>query len=106
MSQIVWTSRLPAIIGRVTPRASLAVYKTAADVEATAKTLAPVDTGHLRSSIQHHPTGALSAEVTVGAEYGPYVEFGTSRMGAQPFLTPAVQQHGPTMEKALGEIFS
>lgn len=28
--------------------------------------------------------------VGVGAEYGAYVEFGTSRMAAQPYLVPAV----------------
>lgn len=30
--------------------------------------------------------------VGVGAEYGAYVEFGTARMAAQPYLFPAVQK--------------
>lgn len=30
--------------------------------------------------------------VGVGAEYGAYVEFGTSKMAAQPYLIPATQE--------------
>ena len=35
--------------------------------------------------------GDLEAVVSVGAEYGVYQEYGTSRMPAQPYLTPAVE---------------
>jgi HK97 gp10 family phage protein len=88
------------------PKARMAVLKTAADIEATAKTAAPVDTGNLRSSIQHRPTGDLSAEVTVGAEYAMYVEFGTSKMGAQPYLLPAVEHAAPVFQSAIRSLFS
>lgn len=41
--------------------------------------------------------------VGVGAEYGAYVEFGTSRMRAQPYLVPAVlhvsRTQIPTLER-------
>lgn len=59
-----------------------------------AKRLAPVRTGYLRSSIEPVTTSSGSlygeAEINVGAFYGPFVELGTSRMAARPFLRPAV----------------
>ncbi len=58
-------------------------------IEAQAKALAPVDTGRLRDSLA---TAVGSNEVIVGTnvEYAPYVEYGTSRSVAQPFLRPAI----------------
>jgi HK97 gp10 family phage protein len=72
-------------------RLTRAVYATAAAIEASAKQRAPVDTGFLRSSIQARPVGPAEAEVSVGAEYGAHVEYGTRRQAAQPYLTPAVE---------------
>ena len=53
----------------------------------------PVDTGRLAGSITSRVEGDT---VTIGTnvEYGKYVEFGTSRMGAQPFIGPAATGHG------------
>jgi HK97 gp10 family phage protein len=62
-------------------------------VEATAKRLCPVDTGRLRSSITHElgvDSRGLVGTVGTNVTYAPYVEFGTSRMRAQPFLRPAL----------------
>lgn len=42
-----------------------------------------------------------SAIVAVAAEYGAYVEYGTSRMGAQPYMRPAVDQHIPEITEAI-----
>lgn len=62
-------------------------------VEAEAKRLCPVDTDRLRSSIAHEMgLDALGLYVDVGTdvEYAIFVELGTSRMSAQPFLRPAL----------------
>jgi HK97 gp10 family phage protein len=50
--------------------------------------LVPVDTGELRDSIDYNveADGSLNFEAT--AEYAGYVEFGTSKMSAQPFFMP------------------
>jgi len=90
--------------------------------EGYAKALTPVDTGLLRNSITYALGGqppAISAynaatgggsgsyagtapadegnqrSVYIGTnvEYGPYIEYGTSRMKAQPFITPAMEPH-------------
>lgn len=96
-----WTSRIPAIAAGMRPQARALVMATAANIEATAKTLAPVDTGNLRSSIQHQPKGDLAAEVTVGAEHGIYVEMGTTKMAAQPYLVPAVESQAGAFRAGL-----
>lgn len=67
----------------------------------------PVDTGNLRGSITHEVDAAGNAVyIGTNVEYAPYVELGTSRQKAQPFLRPAASGHGAqyrrVLEKALG----
>ena len=56
------------------------------------------ETGKLRSSITHRTESyntivfVAPATNTVGKPYGQYVEFGTGRGPAQPFLVPAVKE--------------
>lgn len=57
-----------------------------ATVAEMARSQCPVDTGNLQASIS-----ASGGTITVGAEYAQYVEYGTWKSPAQPFLTPAVQ---------------
>jgi HK97 gp10 family phage protein len=45
------------------------------------------------------PRHELEAIVAVGAHYGIYVELGTDRMGAQPYLLPAVEAVRPKVQK-------
>jgi HK97 gp10 family phage protein len=63
----------------------------------------PVDTGFLRS------TGQLDREDTspiVGyaADYASFVEFGTSRMSAQPYLRPAIDEHMDEIETEMMKV--
>jgi HK97 gp10 family phage protein len=73
------------------------VAKLTVRVDRGAKRLAPVDTGRLRSSI----TWEMGQEGTVivgrvgtNVHYAPYLEFGTRRMRARPFLRPALAAAG------------
>jgi HK97 gp10 family phage protein len=62
-------------------------------VQRGAKRRCPVDTGRLRSSIAEElGTDARGLVEVIGTDvnYAPHVEFGTSRMRAQPFLRPAL----------------
>lgn len=86
---------------KATAMAEVVVRKTVADVEATAKTLAPVDTGNLRSSIGHDMLGPLEAEVGPTANYGAHVEFGTVTQAPQAFMGPALDRHSPDFVTAL-----
>lgn len=51
-----------------------------------------VDTGRLRNSVAW---AILDDSVYIGTnvEYAPYVELGTSKMAARPYLRPAVTDH-------------
>lgn len=70
--------------------------------EGYAKDLCPVDTGRLRNSITHTvDNGEKAVYIGTNVEYGPYVELGTSRQKAQPFLTPAAQNHGSEYREML-----
>lgn len=90
------------------------------EIEGAAKQMAPVDTGAMRASIytvtkdsdgydsaradsqglnasvatgQHpKPSGNVVANVGPCVAYAGYVELGTSRMSARPYLVPAVEQ--------------
>jgi len=88
---------------KVEELAPLVVKKSALDIERDAKIKAPVDTGNLMGSIGSDIDG-LSAEVGPTAEYGGYVEYGTSKMDAQPYMGPAFEKHAPVFEKALGQV--
>lgn len=55
-----------------------------------ARRLAPVDTGELKNSI-HSELGEEGGFIAVDAEHGPFVEYGTDRMAAQPYLRPAIE---------------
>ena len=62
--------------------------------EGYAKLKAPVDTGRLRNSITHSVAQQEdSVYIGTNVEYAPYVEYGTRRTKAQPYLKPAVQDH-------------
>lgn len=64
-----------------------------AQAQAYASLKTPVDTGRLRASTDWYVDGDY---VIIGnvQEYAPYVELGTSRTKAQPFLKPAVEGRG------------
>jgi HK97 gp10 family phage protein len=74
----------------------------AADVKALAKQLAPVRTGHLRSSI-YAKIQEWVAEIGAEATYAIFIEFGTRYMQAQPYLYPAIQEHLPRLEQIICE---
>lgn len=62
--------------------------------EGYAKKLCPVDTGRLRNSITHTvDEDEHAAYVGTNVEYATYVEMGTSKTKAQPYLKPAVTDH-------------
>lgn len=63
-------------------------------IEADAKRRCPVDTGRLRASlttdVEREGKTTFVLKVGTNVEYASFVENGTSRMAAQPFLRPAV----------------
>ena len=82
-------------------RADRAIKKTAYDIVADAAILAPKDTGYLASSISVDFPGLLKAVFGPTANYAGYVEWGTSRMPARPYMHPATDRRLPGLLKAL-----
>lgn len=54
----------------------------------TARSIVPVRTGHLRSTLRGQKKGRAHT-VATACHYAFYVEGGTRRMAAQPYLRPA-----------------
>lgn len=74
--------------------ASGAVTVTSFAIAQRARAAAPVDSGLLKSSIESTKAGkGLSSRVTVdgAAYYWRFIEFGTRRMAARPFIRPSAE---------------
>jgi HK97 gp10 family phage protein len=85
----------------------LLVQKACADTKRDAQILAPVDTGFLRSSISfetHETKAGAWGEVGPTADYGGYVEDGTSVMAPQAYMGPAFDRHAPAYVKACEQL--
>lgn len=74
-------------------------YQTAQHVQQVARGLVPYVTGALHDGIEIAKGGVYNWTVTASSvaggaerEYAAYVEYGTWKMGAQPYLRPAVSQ--------------
>lgn len=83
------------------------MQKGAADIKRDAKIFAPVDTGNLRASIGYETkvsAGSVEAEIGPTAEYGHYVELGTTTMAPHAYMGPAFDRHAHLVEDALGQI--
>lgn len=82
-----------AAMHRATKKAN---QEIASRIAETARANAPVASGKLRDSIS-----ASEGEVNVGVDYALFVEIGTENQAAQPFLSPAVQDHADDYATAL-----
>lgn len=83
-----------------------AVAESALNVQRMAKKRCPVDTGRLRASINAvFFQGGMTGEVGTAVEYGPFIEFGTHRATAKPFLFPSWEEEKPNYLKNIESIF-
>lgn len=78
-----------AVLSSIRADVADAVRKAAEAVAEEARRMCPVDTGALRNSITVSSDGSR-AEVVAGKDYAVFVEFGTYKTAAQPFLVPAL----------------
>lgn len=94
---------------RVGARGAGVLRATGMRIERSAKQKVRVDTGNLRGSIGSTTSGdgrngTMRVEIGPTASYGVYVETGTSRMAAYPYLFPAVDEHLESYYSALERI--
>lgn len=96
------SNRLPAMPAQIRAAVADEVKRATFDVEAKAKAKAPVKTGTLRRSIHSvFSNGGLTGIVGPSVLYGKFVEFGTRRMGARPFMRPAAEAVLPKFAAAV-----
>lgn len=79
--------------------------KSAARIERQAKILAPVDTTWLRSQIYNEQQKLLHYRVVSPVLYSIYLELGTRKMEAQPFLDPALRKEWSVLMANLKKMF-
>ena len=87
---------------RVTRRKALRAGIYVAERYAKAKV--PVDTGNLKNSISVGVVDENHAELWATTDYAAYVEFGTRRMAARPFMRPSVEDHVPEIEEVMARV--
>jgi HK97 gp10 family phage protein len=91
-----WTPLLAKLGGKPVEAAEREAAETAASMETLAKELVPVDTGRLQSTIKGVAQG-LEVTLSADTEYASYVEYGTRKMRAQPYLRPAMDAYAPSI---------
>lgn len=97
-----WTD---SIVSQLESQVKASINQNAHEMEGQAKMLAPVDTGNLRRSIHTElKDGGMIAEVGTNISYAPFVEFGTSRQSAQPYMNPAFVRTSKTFESDINKI--
>ena len=99
-TNITWTGldklmeELGATAGATIEAASSAMKTTTGQVQAQAKQIAPKRTGFMANNILVEPVKKTATSVTgtvnAKADYSSFVEFGTYKMAAEPFIRPAV----------------
>ncbi len=64
------------------------------------------DTGNLVNSIEVEKVRPLTRHVNVHAEYAPYLEYGTARMAARPFLQPSFEEERNSFTQDVGKLIA
>jgi HK97 gp10 family phage protein len=105
MTMIVNFNNIPSISNRALLAAEGVVAETAQNIQAYAITVVPVDTGRLQASIQTTRDAPLQATIGPrGVEYCVYVEYGTYKMRAQPYMRPAAERYRAPFIAAMSRI--
>ena len=90
---VYFDSNLKACKEAVTQAMARALEICGGKAETYAKQLCPVDTGNLRNSITHEQMDEKTEVIGTTVKYAPFVELGTVKMKARPFLRPAAEDH-------------
>lgn len=88
----VKVGKLDALIKAVPQVGDVVLDLASEEIVSHARTIVPVDTGFLKSTIGRIRQAPGRWKVYALAHYASYVEFGTRKMAAQPYLRPAVER--------------
>lgn len=100
-------SRIPALTAAANAMAAALTKKAAEDILANAQENVQakqiIDTGNLFDTLNAQGEGT-EWSVHSPAEYSKYCEFGTSKMGARPYMAPAVELVKPSYLAGMKQI--
>ena len=96
-----FTSHVPEALNSLKAKKARALEIIGGKAETYAKQLCPVDTGNLRNSITHKQFDENTEVIGTNVEYAPYVELGTRKMRARPYLRPAAENHSAEYRKVV-----
>lgn len=101
------THILDRMTAEAKPKARRIVEQYGRLVQASAITRAPYKTGNLQNTISSNSKmiADMTFRVQDGTEYGIFLELGTSKMAARPFMFPALEQYREAFKKAFAELF-
>ena len=85
-------NHIPRIMRQLPGRIDNTVRDAAGKCKTYAKDVVPVDTGALKNNIKAEPVRKRLWQVAPHTEYDIYVEFGTRKMRAQPYMRPAAEK--------------
>lgn len=106
MNDVKFDSNLKEVENALEQAVSRALFKVGAFVETEAKTVVPVDTGRLKNSIEHQENSSEQyTEIGSKVEYAPYVETGTYKMKAQPYLRPSIERNKSQIQSIIDNEF-
>lgn len=105
MSEIKLELHTDEILDALDEQIEAALTAVGMQAETYAKQLVPVDTGRLRNSLTYE-VDAPDKSVTIGSavEYAPFVEQGTSKRRAKPYLRPAIIDHRDDYQRIVENI--
>lgn len=88
-----YTSYKKEVLSKIKEAIPKALEIVGGTAERHVKDVTPVDTGRLRNSITHGMVGNNATAIGTSVDYAIYVEFGTHKMVAQPYLRPGIESH-------------
>ncbi len=92
---IIKYNNLPKLAERLPLEVDAIVRTAAFAVEGYAKDIVPVDTGALKGSIEAKSVEIGKAVIAPHKDYAAFVEYGTRKMKAQPYMRPAAEKIAP-----------
>lgn len=104
MTKVKVTSRLDDIAVRALRDADSKLEASARRIADGARARAPRRTGALAETIDVAQEGPLSFAVVADIPWR-FLEFGTVKMGARPFMTPAAEAERDKLNRGIGELF-
>lgn len=97
-------NKLPGLSATLQNAVASLIEQAAQTTALEARQRVPVDTGRLKEGIRVEQQGKFAWRVTSKKFYGRFHEYGTVKMAAHPFMTPAARRARKWLNSNLKQI--